>query len=218
MFVIVVGAGVVGRHLAAGLIRDGHEVELIEKNPAVAEQVARELGVKVVQGDADDPKVLEEANLRRADALIAVTGHDEDNLVACTLAKYEFAVGRVLCRVNNPSNAWMFGRDMGVDVAVNEAELMAALLEEEIGLDSLVTLLRLREGEVALVEKPVAAGGRVVGRQLQQVALPADALVVAVVRDGRVLFPRPDLALASGDHLFVLTTTGQEPKVAEALQ
>lgn len=217
MFVLIVGAGLVGRHLAGILIRDRHKVALVEKNPTVASQVARELGVRVVAGDGDDPKVLEEAGASGADVFIAVTGEDEDNLVACTLAKSEFLVGRVLARVNNPRNEWMFGKDMGVDIAVNQAALMAELLEEEMTLGDLVTLLRLREGEVALVEKPIPAGAKPIGRQIKDLGLPEDAVCVAVLRDGRVLIPRPDLALQAEDRIIVLTTTDQEQKVAQVL-
>ena len=217
MFVLIVGAGMVGRHLADILIRDNHRVVMIEKNPAVATQVAQETGVRVVAGDGDDPKVLEEAGARGADALFAVTGEDEDNLVACTLAKSEFLIRRVLARVNNPRNEWMFGKDMGVDIAVNQAALMAQLLEEEMTLGDLVTLLRLREGEVALVEKPIPAGSKPVGRQIKDLGLPEEAVCVAVLRGGGVLFPRLDSTLRADDRLIVLTTTEQEQRVAEAL-
>ena len=217
MFVVVVGAGLVGRHLAEILTRDNQRVVVIEKNPAVAAFVAKELGVKVVQGDGDDPKTLDEAGTRGADVFVAVTGEDEDNLVACTLAKFEFLVGRVIARVNNPKNEWMFGKDMGVDIVVNQADLMAKLLQEEMPLGSLVTLLKLREGEIALVEKPVQEGSKSIGRRIRDLALPEDAVCVAVIREGKVFFPRPDLVLQPEDRVLVLTTVQQEQKVAQIL-
>lgn len=218
MFVVIVGGGLVGRHLAEGLMRDNHRVVVVEKSHEVAEQIARELGLKVIEGDGDDPKVLEEAGTRGADVFIAVTGEDEDNLVACTLAKFEFLVRRVMARVNNPKNEWMFGKDMGVDIAVNQATLMAKLLEEEVALKDLVTLLRLREGEIALVEKPIAEGSRSIGRQIKELGLPEDAVCVAVIREGKVLLPRADLLLQANDRVVVLTATEKEQRVAEALE
>ena len=217
MFVVIVGGGLVGRHLAEDLIRDKQKVVVIEKNPAVAAQAAKEAGVRVVVGDGDDPRVLEEAGTRGADVFVAVTGEDEDNLVACTLAKSEFHIGRVLARVNNPKNEWMFGKDMGVDIAVSQASLMARLLQEQTTLDDLVTLLRLREGEVALVEKSIPQGSKPVGRQIRELGLPEDAAVVAVLRGGKVLVPKADLVLAADDRAIVLTVVEREQKVAEAL-
>lgn len=217
MFVVIIGAGLVGRHLADTLARDHEKVVLIEKNPSVAALVARELDVKVVEGDGNDPVVLQEAGVRGADILIAVTGEDEDNLAACTLAKFEFLVGRVMARVNNPRNEWMFGKDMGVDIAVSQAALMSGLLKEEATLGDLVTLLKLREGEVALVEKPLLAGSRSVGVQVKALSLPEDAVCVAVLREGRVLFPRADLTLKPEDRIIVLTTIEEEQRVAEVL-
>jgi len=217
MFAVIVGGGLVGRHLAENLATDGQKVVLVEKNPTVASLLRREFGVRVVEGDGDDPKVLEEAGTRAADVFIAVTGEDEDNLVACTLAKFEFGVGRVMARVNNPKNGWMFGKDMGVDIAISQAHLMAELMGEETTLGDLVTLLRLHEGEVALVEKPIPAGSRPVGRQIKDLALPENAVPVAILREGSVLFPKADLELQVGDRLLVLTTTKQEHMVADAL-
>jgi len=218
MFVVIIGAGVVGSHLAEVLIRDNQNVTLIEKNPARAAHVAKELGVRVIDGDGNDPKVLEEAGARGADVLVAVTGEDEDNLAACTLAKFEFLVGRVLARVNDPNHEWMFGKDMGVDIAVSQAGLMADLLVEEMTLGDLVTLLRLHEGEIALVEKPISLGSRCIGHQIKDLYFPENSVCVAVLRGGRVLFPKTDLALQSDDRVIVLTTTEREPEVAEVLR
>lgn len=217
MFVVIIGAGLVGRHLADILLHDQQKVVLVEENPVVAADAARELGIQVVNGDGNDPAVLEEAGARGADVLVAVTGEDEDNLAACTLGKFEFLIRRVMARVNNPKNTWMFGRDMGVDIAVSQAALMAELLEEEMTLGDLVTLLKLREGEVALVEKPIPEGSRAVGRQVRDLGLPGNAVCVAVIRAGKVLFPREDLTLLAEDRLIVLTTIDQEHSIAEAL-
>jgi trk system potassium uptake protein len=217
MFVVVVGGGTVGRHLAEMLVRDNQKVVVIEKDASTAARVAAELGIKVVEGDGDDPVILEEAGARGADVFVAVTGEDEDNLVACTLAKSEFHVGRVLARVNNPKNQWMFEKDMGVDIAVSQANLIAQLLEEQMTLGDLVTLLRLQEGEVALVEKPIPPGSRSIGRMIKDLGLPVSARVVAVLRSSQVLVPTGELAMEADDRVIVLTTTELEPQIAQAL-
>ncbi len=217
MFVVVVGAGFVGRHLTESLLRDKHKVVVIEKSLDVAKRVAAELGARVVEGDGDDPKVLDLAGTRGADVFVAVTGEDEDNLVACTLAKFEFQVERVMARVNNPKNEWMFGKDMGVDIAVNQADLMARLLEEEMPLGGLVTLLKLREGEVAIVEKQVSEGSRALGRQIEDLGLPEGVLCVGVMRGGKVLFPMPGSVLQEGDRVLLLARAEAEKKVSELL-
>ncbi|MDO8673937.1 MAG: NAD-binding protein [Dehalococcoidia bacterium] len=217
MFVVIAGAGLVGRYLAENLSRDNHRVVIIEKEPTVAKIVAKELGLAVIEGESDNPNTLDQAGIRGADAFIAVTGEDEDNLVACTLAKFEFHVTRVMARVNNPKNEWMFGSDMGVDIAVSQAMLMGKLLQEEVTLGDLVTLLKLREGEVALVEKPIAQTAKSIGRQVKDLGLPEDATIVAVLRKGKVLVPRPDLSLQVDDRVLILTATHSEQKVAAAL-
>lgn len=217
MNVLVMGGGNVGRHLAEVLLRDKQTVVVIEKNPERATKVAQEIGAKVIAGDGDDPKVLEEAFIRAADVFVAVTGEDEDNLVASTLAKFQFGICRVIARVNHPKNKWMFDKDMGVDVAVCEADIMALLLEEEISLDGLVTLLKLREGNVSLVEKPIAEGSRATGRQLGEITLPENAIFVAILREGRVILPKPNVTLQSGDRILALTTVEDEPALNAAL-
>lgn len=217
MFVVIVGGGNVGRHLAERLVKDKQSVVVVEKNPQVASLVAQETGARVITGDGDDPKVLEEASTGAADVFVAVTGDDEDNLVACTLAKFQFGVGRVLTRVNNSKNQWMFERDMGVDVSVSEADVMARLLEEDITLDELVTLLKIREGNVSLVEKPIRESARAVGKYLGDIALPVNASLVAILREGRMILPKPDVVLQSRDRVIALTTVEDEPALVDAL-
>jgi trk system potassium uptake protein TrkA len=135
MFVIVVGGGKTGAHLAGLLVAGGHRVRLIEDRPQIVEKLGRELPAGVVlPGDGADPEVLERAGVRTADVVAAVTGDDEDNLVVATLARSEFAVRRVVARVNDPRNAWLFTPELGVDAAVNQADLMAKLIAEEMSL------------------------------------------------------------------------------------
>ncbi len=220
MHILIVGGGLLGCHLAEVLRRAGHQVTVVERNPLRVEHIRPELdqlGVRVMEGDGADPKVLEAAGIGGAQAVFAVTNEDEDNLVVCTLAKFEFHVPRVIARLNDPKHGWMFSQDMGVDVAVNQAELMARLLEEEVALGELVPLLRLREGRVALAEKAVPPDSRAVGLRVADLPIPAEAACVAVIREDRVLRPAPDLVVQPGDRLMFLVPVEKEHALAGAL-
>lgn len=221
MYVLVVGAGRTGARLCEALLADGHRVVVVDKDPHVAERLARRLegrGLRVVRGDGNDPGVLGEAGAREARAIAAVTGEDEDNLAVGLLGKREFGVPRIVAKINNPLNAWLFTRTMGVDVAVDPADVIAHLLEEEASVGEIVTLLKLRQGGVSLVEVVLMPDWPVVGRTLGDLALPADTAVVALARDGRVLVPRADLALRPGDEVVALCTPAAEADLVRALK
>ena len=154
MFVIIVGGGKTGSYLAKLLLNGGHEVKVIEDRPLVVERLQEELPpAMVVCGDGSSPGVLEEAGIKRANVLAAVTGEDEANLVVTNLARFEFKVLRTIAHVNNPKNAWLFTHEMGVDVALNQADILARLIAEEMSLGDMMTLLKLRKGEYSLVEE-----------------------------------------------------------------
>ncbi len=217
MQAMVVGGGHTGRYLAEKLIGEGHTVVIVERQRGLAEQLAREVAAQVVEGDAADPKVLERAGVLRADVVVAVTGDDEDNLVVCSLAKREYHVPRTIARINHPNNAWMYGKQLGVDVAISQADIIAHLILAEVTVGELTTLLRLQEGEVSLVEETVAAGSSVVGRAIGDLRLPEGAVPVALVRNGRVLVPGASAVLAAGDRLLILTNRSVQREVAAAL-
>jgi trk system potassium uptake protein TrkA len=211
MRVIVTGAGAVGRHLAADLAGRGHEVTLIDQDRDIVEKVREWApGVQVVQGDACEPWVLEEAEMSQADVLVAATGDDEDNLVTSLLAKQEFAVPRVLARVNHPKNEWLFTTQWGVDAAVSPPHILTAMVEEAVTVGDLVRLLRLEGGKVSIVEMTLPDGGPNVGRPLYEVRLPTDSAIVAVLRDGHVVIPQPETVLAAGDEVVALTAPESE--------
>ncbi len=147
MFVIVVGGGKTGSHLTRQLIEEGHEVRLIENRPEIIERLQHELPREVlVYGDGSSPAVLESAGIQQAQVLAAVTGEDETNLVVTTLARFEFNVPRTIARVNNPKNAWLFTQEMGVDVSLNQTDILAKLIAEEMSLGDMMTLLKLQAG------------------------------------------------------------------------
>ena len=188
MRVIITGAGAVGRHLAADLAARGHDITIIEQKPDTVE-TAREWAPDVVHmlGDACEPWVLEKADLRSADVVVAVTGDDEDNLVTALLAKQEFGVPRVLARVNHPGNEWLFTEQWGVDAAVSPPHLLTALVEEEITVGDLVRLLPLERGGISIVELTIPGDSASAGRALYELRLPPDATIVAIIREGHVV-------------------------------
>src|SRR6266508_5779986 len=206
MKVVVAGAGNVGRHLADDLTERGHEVTLIEQDTGVMSRARAELpqGVNFLLGDACEPYILEEAKLGQAEVIVAATGDDEDNLVISLLAKQEFAVPRVVARVNHPKNEWLFNENWGVDVAVSTPHLILALTEEALSVGSLVRLLQLEKGRARLVEVTLAEDSPVIGPSIKELNVPRDSTFVAVVREQHVVVPRGDTVFQAGDEVIAL--------------
>jgi trk system potassium uptake protein TrkA len=220
MKVVITGGGKVGRHLSADLAERGHEVTVIEQDKAAATRAAMDVPdtVTVVLGDACEPYVLEEAKVGEADVLVAATGDDEDNLVTSLLAKQEFAVPRVLARVNHSNNEWMFTEQWGVDAAVSPPHILTALVEEAVTVGDVVRLLKLERGKVALVELTLEPGSKVVGRPLYELRLPLDSAIVAIVRDEHVVIPQPETVFAEGDEVMAIARPEAEDDLRQALE
>lgn len=206
MRVAIAGAGKVGRYLAEDLAAAGHEVLLLEKDAALAASLSGLEGVRVVLADACEVSSLQRAGLDEIDVVVAATGDDEDNLVISLLAKQEFAVPRVIARVNHPKNHWLFNETWGVDVAVSTPQLLAGLVEEAVSVGVLVRLLQFEGGLTRLVEATLVDGSPAIGTTVADLGLPRGATVVAIVRDGHVVVPRPDVVLGSGDEVHLLVT------------
>ena len=207
MRVVVTGAGAVGRHLSADLAERGHEVTLIEQNAEVVKRLREVLkNVTVVLGDACEPWVLEEAELSKAEVVVAATGDDEDNLVTSLLAKQEFAVPRVLARVNHPRNEWLFNEQWGVDAAVSPPHILTAMVEEAVTVGDLVRLIRLEGGHISIVGMTLPESSPSVGRPVYELRMPPDAAVVAILREGHVVIPQPETVLAAGDEVVALAS------------
>ncbi|MDA8268610.1 MAG: TrkA family potassium uptake protein [Actinomycetota bacterium] len=213
MKVAIAGAGSVGTAIARDLAANGHEVLLFDKDPAVVERLRPHLAVRWVAADACEVTSLDAAGLADVDVVVAATGDDEDNLVISLLAKQEFAVPRIVARVNHPSNHWMFTEMWGVDVSVSTPQLMTALVEEAVSVGSLVRLLQFQGGNAHLVEITLATGSPAAGRSIADIGVPRDATVVAVVRDDRLVVPRGDTVLGPGDEVLLLVTGESEPEV-----
>jgi trk system potassium uptake protein TrkA len=218
MFVIIVGGGKTGSQLASQLHNGGHKVRLIENRPSVLERLREELPEEViVAGDGSSPSVLESAGIEDAQVLAAVTGEDEDNLVVTTLARFEFAVPRVIARVNNPKNTWLFTSEMGVDVALCQSDILAKLIAEEMSIGDMMTLLKLRKGEYSIVEEKVHPEANVVGKVLRDIELPPQCVFAAVIRKGKLIVPNGNTELAPVDEIIALVHASQVTKLAELL-
>ncbi|HWQ12010.1 MAG TPA: NAD-binding protein [Roseiflexaceae bacterium] len=220
MNILLVGGGKVGRNLAQFLLEQGrHTITLIEKSDRVARELFKTLlGVVVVEGDGCDPAVLREAGAESADAVAAVTGDDEDNLVIALLCKREFRVRRVFARVNNPKNHWLFTARMGVDVAVDDTQTLARSLEADINIGAVVQLLRLREGRVTLLEFTVAAESGAVGRPVHALGVPPECVLAAVLRGEEVIIPSGDTLIHAGDQVIAIARVGQEEALADVFR
>ena len=218
MQVLVIGGGKVGSYLAGLLVTGGHQVRIIESRQEQLPTLSRDLpSDMIVFGDGADPGVLESSGVRMADVVAAVTGDDETNLVVSTLARFEFGVPRVIARVNNPKNAWLFTTQMGVDVALNQADVMARLIAEEMSLGDMMTLLKLRKGAFSIVEEKVHPASPAVGRAISSLAFPRDCVVVAIIRKGDMILPRGDTVLEPADEVLALVGSGSVASLATLL-
>ena len=220
MKVVVAGGGSVGRFIAEQLLDGGHEVLVLDQDPRIVQRARTEgLAERVtwVQGDACEVDKLAEAGCAEADVIAAVTGDDEDNLVIALLAKQEFGVPRVVARVNNPKNEWMFNESWGVDVAVSTPHLLTALVQEAVSVGSLVRLLSFEGGRARLAEVTLAPDSPANDREIQHLGLPRDSTVVAVLRSDRLVVPRGDTVIRAGDEVIVLVTDESEPDVRRLL-
>ncbi len=219
MFVVIVGGGMVGSYLANIFLEEGHRVTILDKRPEVIEKLQAETEAQVLQGDASDPVILQEAGVQNADVFVAVSGHDEDNLVTCQLAKLTFNVPRVIARVNNPKNEWLYTRQWGIDVSVSATHIIAQVMREEASLKDIVTLLKLRKGDFALVEAEAGRDSAIVNKPLKEVAhlLPPDCILVAVIRGPELIIPRGAAVIEPGDQVLAVASPNVEKDLERVL-
>jgi trk system potassium uptake protein TrkA len=212
MRIAIAGAGNVGRSIAAELIDNSHQVLLIDKQPSML-RPERVPDAEWLLADACELSSLQNAELASCDVVVAATGDDKVNLVVSLLAKTEFAVPRVVARVNRAENEWLFTEQWGVDVSVSKPRLMAALVEEAVTVGELVRLMTFRQGQANLVEITLPANAPFIGRPLRDVPLPPDSALVALVRGNRVIAPSPDDPLEAGDEAVFVCTAEVEDTV-----
>ncbi|MEY9964562.1 trk system potassium uptake protein TrkA [Streptacidiphilus sp. MAP12-16] len=216
MRVAIAGAGAVGRSIAGELLENGHEVLLVDKNPKSI-SVERVPQAEWLLADACEITALDEAALQRCNVVIAATGDDKVNLVVSLLAKTEYGVPRVVARVNNPRNEWLFNEAWGVDVAVSTPRLMSALVEEAVSVGDLVRLMRFSQGDANLVEMTLSADASSVGTRVGDVQWPEDTALVTIIREGRVLVPSGSDTLEGGDELLFVATAEREAELEQLL-
>lgn len=206
MFVIIAGGGRTSVHLARMLLRQDHTVRVLESREEVLSNLHRELPTEViVQGNLLDPLVLDHAGFAKADVFAAVTTRDEENLVLCYIAREKYKVDRTIARVNNPRDAWLFGEKFGVDVPVNQAEIISSLIEEQMSMGDMMTLLKLRKGNFALVEEKIPAGAYAIGKAIRELNLHDQCVLAAIFRRGEVVMPHGDTIFEVGDEVLAIT-------------
>ena len=216
MYVVVVGGGTVGYYLTKELLAAGHEVVMIERDPARARYIADELGSIVIPNDGCEGRYQGEAGMGRADVVAAVTGDDEDNLVACQVAKMRYNVPRAIARVNNPKNEVLF-RQLAIDDTVSPTRTILGAIEQEIPVHDLLHLAELERGEVQIVEAHLDANSPAVGHEIRELQLPEGSHVAVLIRDERAIAGRPETRLLDGDKLLVITSPEREAELRSLL-
>ncbi len=216
MYILIVGAGKVGYFLAKRLCAGKHTVSIVDKDKAVCEEIAKQLEALVIHGDGCDPRILEEAGVLRADVVAAVTGDDEDNLIICQVAKERFHLQRTVGRVNNPDNEHTFS-ELGIDVPIDSTKIIAKIIEEEVSFSDFVNLMSFKRGKLAIVRIDLPNDSPVINKQVQDLQLPGDSVLVSIVRQDEVIVPKGNTVLESGDDIIALTVVGNEQQLLDLL-
>lgn len=216
MYVVVAGGGRTGTQLARILIKQGYDVHVIETRKEVLSRLHRELPTEIIhEGNPVDPFVLEQAGIEQADVLAACTTSDEINLVLCYLARNRYQIKRTIARVNNPRDAWLFDQKFDVDVAVNQADILSNLIQEEMSMGDMMTLLKLRRGNYSLVEEKIPDHARSLGKMIKDLPIPEHCVIAAIIRKGEVIVPRGVTTIESGDEILAVTDAEGAKELAE---
>ncbi len=215
MYIIIGGGGEVGYYLTRNLLRQGHEVLLMEKDNARYQTLKEDLGQSIFKGDACEARVLDEAGARRADVIIAVTGEDEDNLVICQVAKKRFNVGRTIARLNNPRNDLLF-RKLGIDVTVSPTKSILSLIESELPGRRFVMLMTLKRAGLEIVELNIPTISPIIGKKLNQINLPRRCNLALIIRDQEPIFPNAETELQANDDVYALVNDEGEEELRRA--
>ncbi|HMU93715.1 MAG TPA: NAD-binding protein [Anaerolineales bacterium] len=218
MFVLITGGGRTGARLANLLLNEKYKVRLVENRRNLLSLLHQELPTEVIyEGNPSDPSVLEAAGIREAHAVASVTGDDSMNLAISFIAKQMFGVPRTIARVNNPNNAWLFDEKFHVDVSLNQADVLAHLIQEEMSLGDMMTLFKIRRGRYAVVEEKVPAGAKAIGVQLREMGLAEHCVIAAIIRDGVMTLPRGDSTLKEFDEIIAVASPEGAKRLAELL-
>ncbi len=214
MYIVIVGAGNIGYYLAKTLRPTDHEVLLLEKDRLRHRVVAEELGEMVMQGDGCEVRVMEEAGVNRADVIVAVTGSDDDNLVICQMAKFKFQVPHAIARVNDPRNESLFHR-LGTDSTVSSTKIIYNLIEQEIETSEVIPIAALKRGHIEIVEVEISAKTPVLHRNIKEVNLPQDALIISLIRNNNALLPTAETTFEVGDDVIALVSAEVEHELRD---
>jgi trk system potassium uptake protein TrkA len=206
MFVVIAGGGRTGAQLASLLVAQSHDVRLVEHRRDILAHIHRELPTEVIyEGNATNPEVLEAVGVARAQVLAACMASDAENLALCFVARERYRVPRTIACVNNPRSAWLFDTSFHVDVALNQADILASLIEQEMSLGDMMTLLKLRRGRYSLVGERIPEGARAVGVAIKDLPLPPNSVIAAIIRQGEIVIPRGPLTFEAGDEVLAIT-------------
>ena len=218
MYIIIVGGGKVGYYLSKALLDEGHEVLVIEKKESKCDFICNELGSVCMRGDGCEAATLAEIGTGRADMLIAVTGDDEDNLVACQVAKHKFNVSRTIARINNPKNETIF-KKLGIDVTVSSTNIILENIEEELPTHPLTRLLAIRDKGLEIVEVKIPPDSNIVGKSVKELLLPQECeLALIIPREEKPHVPTDKTILQAEDRIIAITPPESEGVLRAALR
>ncbi len=216
MFVVIAGGGRTGAQLARYLFDEGHQVSIVEDRKDVLARIHKELPTELIFiGNPMDPLTLEQVGIQQAQVFAATTTSDETNLALCYFTRAKYQVGRTIARVNNPRNAWLFNEKFHVDVAVNQAELLARLIEEEMSLGDMMTLLKLRRGRYSLVEEKIPKNARALGIAIKDTPFPENCVIAAIIRNGKIIVPRGTTVFEVDDEVLAVTDEDGAKRLVE---
>ncbi|KIO68078.1 NAD-binding protein [Caldibacillus thermoamylovorans] len=214
MNVIIIGGGQVGSYVGKLLEENGIQIKIIEIREHLIDKLIEDFSSElVICGSGTDPNTLEEAGIKSADVLVAVTGRDEVNLVASTIAKFEFGVRRVVARVNHPRNEWLYTHSMGVDVAINQSNIMAHMVVDEMDMENLSTLMKLNRGNYSIAKVAVHEGSSAVAKPIKDLGIPPKCVLIAILRDEEVIIPRGETFIEPHDSILLLTDADAEKEI-----
>jgi trk system potassium uptake protein len=218
MFVLIAGGGRTGSRLANLLLNEGYKVRMVENRIPFLARLHQELATEVIyEGNPIDPSILEQAGVREAHVMAAVTSDDSSNLALCYLAKTMFDVPRTIARVNNPNNAWLFDQKFHVDVALNQADVLAHLIQEEMSVGDMMTLFQIRRGLFSVVEEKVPPGAKGIGVALKDMGLEQQCVIAAIIREGKMNLPHADSSFQEGDEIVAVASPEGAKRLAELL-
>jgi len=214
MDIVIVGAGKVGYYLVKTLLPNKHRITVIEKNQDCCNRIASDLDVAVLHGDGTDINLLSEAGTQHADVFIAVTGKDQDNLIACQLAKRNFHVKRTIARVNNPKNISVFEK-LGVDIAVSSTSTIAEMIEKEIDFSAVKTLTKMKKGDLVISEVLLSKKSHACNKRVMDMKLPKEAILMSVIRGDETFVPNGQTVLRENDTVFIICKQSSQKAIID---